>query len=394
MAVTQMTFLRNRSYQAVSMSHFFIDILNSSRNLLVAIIAVAMGLTNTQVGIVLLLYNVGGSLSQPFFGWLADRIGARWLVIGGLGWMITFFGLAAITSNWLALVSLTAAGLGSGAFHPTGTMVASQTSQSSKGKATAVFFFSGQFGLFLGPVLAGILLQQYGRPGYIVLPALAVIAFVYAWQYLPVNHQILHKKKEERAQAQQTRGLHWTTFVRRSVPLIIIILTGSTVSIAAITFAPKLFTEIGYLPAYVGLLSGFYMLGSAAGVIVGGALADRILWKRVIILGMVGLVVPIYFYIPAVGTIQVILLLTAGFFSGVPHTILVLMVQSLFPGRQAMASGLALGLMFTGGAIGSFGLGVIADRIGLATALQATAVLPIIGLVAALFLPQRGKAKG
>jgi len=389
MAATQMTFLRNRPYQAVSMSHFFIDVLNSSRNLLVAIIAVAIGLTNTQVGIVLLLYNVGGSLSQPFFGWLADRIGARWLVIGGLGWMIGFFGLAALSGDWLALIALTAAGLGSGAFHPTGTMVASETSQTSKGKATAVFFFSGQFGLFLGPVMAGILLQQYGRPGYIVLPALAVIAFVYAWQYLPINRQALHEKKENRAKARQTRGLPWPTFVRRGAPLIIIILTGSTVSIAAITFAPKLFTEMAYLPAYVGLLSGFYMLGSATGGIVGGALADRVVWKWVIVLGMAGMVIPIYFYIPAVGVAQVFLLLTAGFFSGMPHTILVLMVQSLFPGRQAMASGLALGLMFTGGAIGSFGLGIVADRIGLATALQATAVLPVIGLVAALFLPKR-----
>ncbi len=90
MAAAQRAFLRNRPYQAVAMTHFFIDALNSSRNLLVAIIAVAVGLTNTQVGVVLLLYNVGGSLSQPFFGWLAGRVGARWLAIGGLGWMIAF----------------------------------------------------------------------------------------------------------------------------------------------------------------------------------------------------------------------------------------------------------------------------------------------------------------
>ena len=389
MAAAQRTFLRNRPYQAVAMTHFFIDVLNSSRNLLVAIIAVAVGLTNTQVGVVLLLYNVGGSLSQPFFGWLADRVGARWLVIGGLGWMIAFFGLAAVSGDWLALFALTAAGLGSGAFHPTGTMVASETSQTNKGKATAVFFFSGQIGLFLGPVAAGLLLQQYGRPGYVILPALGGAALLYAWRYLPVDRHALHEKREERAKRQQTRSLPWPALLHRGIPLVVIILTGSTVSIAAITFAPKLFTEMAYLPAYVGLLSGMYMLGSATGGIVGGALADRVVWKWVVVMGMAGMVIPIYFYIPAVGVVQVVLLLLAGFFSGMPHTILVLMVQSLFPGRQAMASGLALGLMFTGGALGSFGLGIIADRIGLAATLQATAVLPLIGLVAALFLPKR-----
>ena len=237
--------------------------------------------------------------------------------------------------------------------------------------------------------MAGLLLQQYGRPGYVILPALGGLALLYAWRYLPVDHHALHQKRQERAKRRHGRSLSRPALLHRGIPLVIIILTGSTVSIAAVTFAPKLFTEMAYLPAYVGLLSGVYMLGSAAGGVVGGALADRVVWKWVVILGMAGMVMPIYFYIPAVGVIQVILLTAAGFFGGLPHTILVLMVQSLFPGRQAMASGLALGLMFTGGALGSFGLGIIADRMGLATTLQATAVLPLVGLAAALFLPQR-----
>ena len=143
MTTIQTIYYRERPYQAVALTHFFIDILNSSRNLLVALIAISMGLTNAQVGITLLLYNVGSSVSQPVFGWLADRIGARWLVVGGIGWMILFLGLAAIAPDWMALVSLTVAGIGSGMFHPSGTMVASQISRTATGKATAFFFFSG-----------------------------------------------------------------------------------------------------------------------------------------------------------------------------------------------------------------------------------------------------------
>lgn len=389
MTVTPITFIRQRPYQAVSLSHFFIDILNSSRNLVVALIAVEIGLSNAQVGIALLLYNVGGSLSQPFFGWLADRTGARWLVILGLAWMITFFGLAAVAGDWLALFALTIAGVGSGMFHPTGTMVASQISRTATGKATAFFFFAGQFGLFLGPILAGFMLDLYGRPGYIALPALAVMALVAAWQWLYDSPEVQLEKKTEWAQARATKTFSRASFLHRGTLLIIIILTSSTVSIAAITFAPKLFTELGYMQTRVGFLSGMFMLGSAVGGILGGALGDRIAGKWVIILGMSGLIAPVYFYIPAAGVRQLLLLLLAGFFSGIPHTIIVLMVQSLFPGRRALASGLALGLMFSGGAIGSYLLGVIADEIGLGTALQATAVLPVITVLAALFLPKR-----
>ncbi len=389
MAVTQTSFIKQRPYLAVAVTHFFVDVLNSSRNLVVALLAIQLGMSNAQVGIALLLYNVGGSLSQPLFGWLADKFGARWFVIGGMAWMIFFFSLAALAGDWLALAALTVAGLGSGAFHPTGTMVASQSSHTHQGKATAGFFFAGQIGLFLGPVLAGVLLQEYGRIGYLILPVLALIAFVIGWQWLHKEDDHLEHKKEERAQARNTRKVRRSGLLRRTTLLTIIILTGSTASIAAITFAPKLFSELGYQPAYVGLLSGLFMLGSAFGGIMGGSLGDRIAGKWVICLGMGGLILPLYLYIPATGAILPLLLLIAGFFSGTPHTILVLMVQSLFPGRQALASGLTLGLMFSAGAIGSFILGVIADTVGLGVALQATAVLPLIAFTAALFLPKK-----
>lgn len=388
---TQTTFWQERPYQAVSLSHFFIDILNSSRNLLVAILALEIGLTNAQVGIALLLYNVGGSLSQPFFGWLADRVGARWLVVGGVGWMVAFFALAAVAGDWTALIALTVAGIGSGMFHPTGTMVASQISQTATGKATSIFFFSGQFGLFLGPILAGIVLDAYGRPGYIVLPLAAVSALLYGWLWLANNPgpDAGPAAQAVRAQARAARTVSRGEWLRRGLPLLLIILASSTVSIAAITFAPKLFTELGYVQTRVGVLSGMLMLGSALGGVVGGSLMDRVAGKWVVVAGMAGLIVPIYSYIPATGWLQPALLLVAGFFAGMPHTILVLNVQSLFPGRRALASGLALGLMFAGGAVGSYFLGLLADEIGLAPALQMTAVLPVIALLAALALPAR-----
>lgn len=150
---------QNKAYVAVALTHFTVDVLNNSRTLLIAILALSLGLSNAQVALVALLYNVGSAVMQPLFGWLADRFGARWLVLGGIGWMILFYGLAALAGDWLALVALTVAGVGSGAFHPTGTMVASQASTTRRTQATAYFFTAGQLGLFLGPVFAGILLQ-------------------------------------------------------------------------------------------------------------------------------------------------------------------------------------------------------------------------------------------
>ena len=388
MTTIQASFLKERSYQAVAFTHFFVDVLNSSRNLLMALLAINLGLTNAQLGINLLIYNIGSSLSQPLFGWLADRIGVRVLVLGGIGWMILFFVLAATLSEWPALIAVTIAGIGSGAFHPTGTKVASETSKEFTGRATAVFFMSGQLGLFVGPVLAGFLLEGYGRPGYLVLPVLALLAFVGGWQWLTRQRTSTSDLATSPTAVLPPIQVS-ASLIRAAGLLFLIILSYSSVGIGAMTFAPKLFTELGFEPTYVGWLGGLFMLGSAAGGVVGGALADRYSGRWVIFGGLMAAILPIYFYIPVAGFGRFVLLFLAGFFSGMPHSILILRVQSLLPNRKALASGLALGTMFFSGSVGSYVLGVMADRVGLAVTLQGTAVLPLIAGLLALLLPRR-----
>jgi FSR family fosmidomycin resistance protein-like MFS transporter len=392
MTTFESSYIRNRAYLAVSMTHFFVDVLNNSRTLLVAIIAVSIGLTNTEVGYALLVYNIGSALLQPVFGLLADKFGPRWLVVGGMGWMIGLYGLASIASDWPALIAITLAGFGSGAFHPTGTKVAGEVSTTARNQATAVFFTAGQFGLFVGPVLAGGLLDSYGRTGYIVLPFLALLAFGSGLRWLSNDHdghrhtpEMVEKEAVGKTAKQPTQPIHWPT----ALPLIIIIVSSSTIGIAAINFAPKLFTEMGFNPAYVGWSAGLFMMGSAVGGIIGGALGDRIGRKPPIFLGFAAAVLPLYFYIPAPDPWRFVLLLLAGFFAGMPHSILVILAQSLMPGKRGMASGLILGLMFFSGAIGSLVVGWLGDRIGLGPALQWTAMLPAIAVAATFMLPSK-----
>jgi FSR family fosmidomycin resistance protein-like MFS transporter len=381
-------FLRERAYVAVASSHFFVDVLNSSRTVLVALLAISLGLSNAQVGIALLLYNVGSALSQPFFGLLADRRGPRWFVAGGLFWMVAMYGLAAVLGGWGALVAITLAGFGSGAVHPAGTMVASESSVQARTQATGFFFASGQTGLFLGPILAGLVLEAFGQPGYLVLPMIALSAVIAAWRWISDRQYTTLERRE----AVESAPEEWQAEARTLLPLIVVIATSSTIGIAIINFAPKLFADLGFSPLYVGWTAGLYMMGSAVGGITGGTLADRTNRRLPILLGMVGCILPIYFFIPAGDPWRFGLLVLTGFFAGMPHSVLVIMVQTLLPGRRAFASGLTLGLMFFSGAVGSYLLGVVADEIGLAIALQGLIVLPLTAILGTLLLP--GKALG
>ena len=380
------SYLQKRDYQAVAYTHFLVDVLNSSRSLLVAILAVLIGLSNTQVGIVLLLYNVGNALSQPLFGRLADRIGARWLVTGGVGWMVFFFSLAAVAPPWPALFALTVAGLGSGAFHPTGTMVASQSSEKQRTQATSIFFMSGQLGLFSGPILAGLLLENFGRGGYIVLPLWALSALLMGWFWLSPGQA--HPEIEIAQVGQVSVQAIWQRLrTPLALQLGLIIFCTSTISMSAINFAPKLFTEQGYGASYVGLLTGILMLGSAVGGVVGGLIADRRNGRLVIRIATLAVILPVIFYVNAGDVLRLVLLLTAGFFVGMPHSVLVLMVHNLLPGQRATASGLALGFMFFSGSVGALAVGAVADQIGLGLTLQLTAALAVVAFGATLFLP-------
>lgn len=397
MAIPEINYLRNRSYLTTAASHLSIDVLNNGRILLVAILAVSLGMSNAQVGLFLLLYNVGASLSQPLFGWLADRFGARWLVMGGLAWTSSFYVLASVVPEWPALYALTLASLGSAAFHPSGTKIASQASELRRTQATAFFFMAGQIGLFLGPILAGVLLDGYGRRGFLALPLFAMLVVLAGWRWLvdDVRHGSADRSHRSNAQDSSAgaRARSSTPTARdlglhRMLPaLIVIALAYNTVSFSTQNFAPKLFAEWNYSASYLGWVAGLFMMGSAVGGVVGGSLADRIGGKPVITVSMVAAVLPVFFYIPAGDVWRFPVLLLAGFFGGMPHSIVILQAQALLPDRRALASGLALGFMFLSGALGSYAVGVVADAVGLATTLQWLGLLMLVGAGAALFLP-------
>ncbi len=335
------SYLRERAYIAAATAHFFVDVLNNSRTVLMPLLALSLALDNKTYGLLALFYGIGNSLTQPLFGLLADRLGPRWLVAGGVAWMMIFFTIGAVASEGVAVIAITLASLGSGAFHPTGTMVAAQARNGQKAQATATFFTVGQMGLFLGPVMAGQLLEGWGRSSYLVLTAAAVLPFVLSWQWLegrPWKQPVQPSPLPSFPTPLKTEGRG-----RVLIVLFILILTLSTVSNATQEFAPKLFTEMGFSPSYVGWLSGIRMLASAMGILAGGVLADRLGDRWPVFLGGAIGLVPYILYIPAPEPWRSLLLALAGFSSGLPHSILIVRSQALLPNRQALASGLSLG---------------------------------------------------
>ncbi|MEM8857572.1 MAG: MFS transporter [Chloroflexota bacterium] len=374
-------------YWATCFTHFCIDFLNNGRSILMAVLAVALGMSNAQVGFILIIYNIGNALSQPFFGMLADRIGPKRLVVGGMLWMVFFSALTAVLPSWPAVFTLTAAGLGSGMFHPAGTTIATRPDFSRRNLATGLFFFFGSAGLFVGPIAAGYFLEIWDRPGYMLSAGLAATAFVLG--LATINDGWFHHLKaidlaqpEKAANKDGNLKIGWGF-----IPVLMTIAGYSSVGIIVMTYLPKLLIESDTAVSTAGFVTGSFLFGTMLGTLSGGMLADYLPGRTIILLGMLGAILPLWFGVPATGAIQIGLLFLSGFLAALPHSTLVLMIQSIFPKGRGFASGLALGGMFFIGSVFSYIAGAVADTIGLQVTLQGAGVLPLISAAMVFFLP-------
>ncbi len=378
--------LGNGVFSAMGMGHFTVDFLNAQRPIILTFLSASLGLTNTSLAAISTGYVWAASASQPVFGWLADRLGTRWLAGLGILWMFAFFGLAMVLPGTPALVCLILASLGSAAFHPAGAMEATLVGRNHyagrETTAASLFFFFGQMGLSVGPMVGGALIGQFGLMGLLALSTLAVPVGVNAtWQLR--SSQSHHPEKNGHTPAPQAD--------RAAMGVIVALaLVGGLQAWAQqnmITFIPKYLSDLGASPAVYGIISGLFMGGSAVGNVIGGGLADRFGKQRVAMLALLLASAPL-FLIARVGLSDWLYLLVplSGALTGAVHSIVVVLAQRRLPMGMATASGLTLGFIFSAGALGTLLSGPIADAAGFPLVFMLTGGLVIIAAVLTLFL--------
>jgi FSR family fosmidomycin resistance protein-like MFS transporter len=378
--------LKNRLLLSISAGHFAVDVINSVVPVLLATLAAPLALSNAQIGIALTLHIFAGALSQPLFGWLADRFSDRPAALAGAGvaWMAVCLAAIALSTNWTLIVLLVGLmALGSGLFHPIGTASAAASAPSRAASATAIFFFSGQLGLSLGPLLGGALLgASHGTRSILALTALtlapAALLFVAPRPVIPVSGT---------AHAAHTAARVGVAIL---AAFIVLVALRSSIQSVFMSFLPKFFADRGWEPVAYGAIAGIFMFTAAIGNIIAGDIADRFGMRAATIW-------PLLISVPA-GLICLwspspltafIACGVAGMVIGGQHSVLVVHAQRLLPVRQGFAAGLILGFTFATGGIGTALVGALADTVGLLTAMQGAVLLALPAAALALTLPGR-----
>ena len=392
MSARSTTLLADRRFSPIILSHFIVDALNVQTSILLTFLSTSLGLTNGLLGLFNSIFQLTGSLSQPVFGYLTDRVGIRRMVTCGVLWMGCFFTLALLVPGWPAIIFLIISALGSGAFHPAGASQATTVGRTlMAGRETtfaSIFFTFGQAGYFIGPLIGGILLTTWNKSGLLLLSLSAIlISGLDAWQFQvdPLPEKIV--KKEPTKFNAHFKEIGWFALFA----LIIVAAFQSWTFQTVLAFLPKYLSNHGLTADIYGLIVAFFMGGTTLGNLLGGSLADRIGKKWVVTLGM-GLCTFPMFLIPHIDTGSVWIYLAvclAGMFNGTVNSISIVLAQKLIPGGLGLASGLAMGFIFSAGGLGVLASGALADRLGLVSVFYLCTILSISGAVMGLFLVDR-----
>lgn len=385
-----MQLLRNKVFRLVSLGHFFIDILSGTRGIVFAYLSVPLAMSNSILALISAMYMISGSLSQPFFGYLADRIGTRRVMTGSMLWMASLFSLAMLSSGWVTVILLILCSLGSGAYHPSGYAEAINGKQvqilKQENSAASIFMVFGTVGFFIGPMAGGVILASWGLHGLLILSFLLMaFGLVAANQYnnrfgtaLAINGGTSAASTGERINIIQNGLL---------LPILLISINAaiqSWIDQNVLIFLPKYLIELGEPASVYGLLTGVFVAGYAIGNLAGGSIADRVGKKPVIICGILGACIPfIWMASNGYSSLYFLFVLLAGILCGAAYSVTVVVAQKIIPGGRATASGLALGFMFTGGALGTMLTGIVADTWGYLPVFSLNAIL---GLVCGLMI--------
>ncbi len=373
----------NSLFASIALGHLMVDIFNGSRPVLLTY----LGLSETGIAFISTIYIWASALSQPFFGWVSDRVGPRWLAAGSVLWMTIFYSLALFLPGNTGLLCLILAAFGSAAYHPVGTVQATlQGREKLKGReatATSLFFMSGQFGHFIGPIITGLILAKLHAPGLLIFSAVSIpVGFTLAYQ-LNANKPHPHPAQEFKV-SPRLQAAAWMI-----VSLAIVATLQSWAQSNIVNLMPKYFKDMGLAPTTYGNMAGLFMGGSALGNFIGGSFGDRYNKRAVVSIALSLASAPI-FVMSKIGWSYWLYFLVplSGLLTGAVHSIMVVLAQRLLPGGMALASGLTLGFIFSMGALGMLLTGPMAETQGFPSVLVMTSGLVFVGAIFALGLPK------
>ena len=269
----------------VSSAHFFSHFFILTLPPLFLTIKEDLGVTFTQLGVVVSVYAVGSFVGQYPMGVLADKYGPRWILICGiLTVSLAFILMGLIPIYWFMVGLALIAGLGDSVFHPANFVVLTATvAPERSGRAYAFHAFAGFAGFAAAPIVVDALRVFWNwHFALISVGCLGVIMTV----VLIVNKALLISE-EKGSHLVQVHSPSTTPVQIMGVlefikfpPILILFFFYVAVALAGSgiqQFSPSALPEMYSVDVSAANQVLFiYMVNISIGILVGGYIADKV----------------------------------------------------------------------------------------------------------------------
>ncbi|WP_336984358.1 MFS transporter [Acinetobacter soli] len=373
---------------AVAIAHLLNDLIQAVLPAIYPMLKVNFALSFAQVGLISFVYQITGSLLQPWVGLYTDKHPKPYLLPIGAGVTLSGVLMLAFSPNFMVLLLAAALiGVGSATFHPEASRVARLASGGRFGTAQSTFQVGGNSGTAIGPVLAALIIVPFGQHALAWLVALSILSIcilsrVSRWS-------IEHAKSKVATKTNSTlHKLHGRQLFM-AIGTVCVLMFAKFTYIASIsnyfTFYLIHKFQISLQTAQLHLFA--FLAAVAVGTFAGGPIGDKIGRNAVIWVSFVGMA-PFALIMPYADLFwTTVLSILAGLILSSAFAAMVVYAQEAVPGRVGMISGLMFGLMFGVSGIAAAGLGYLADINGIEWVFKLCSFMPLLGL-AAFFLPK------
>jgi MFS family permease len=372
--------------------------------LILPIIGKELGLSYSQIGLIMTCQYIAGAVANIPGGVLVDTVGRKGVLMAtSLFWVGFPYLLMGFTHSYLMLLGCVAlVGFGNSLWHPTAIPTLAHRFPERKGLVLSLHGMGGNVGDAIAPIVVGALLAVLSWREVVVLNVvpgivIALLLFVFLGT-LQLGGKKREAPRDPGAQSLRDyfRGLPELFRNRGLVLLSTSSAFRSMTQNALLTFLPVyLAYEMGYSPFWVGACMFALQTAGFAAAPIAGHLSDRMGRKSVMMTSMAMTAVVLVFMALAGKSLAFVFFVAVlGFFLYAIRPVLQAWLLETTPRNMGGTSiGVLFGAQAIGSSIGPLLGGLVADSYGLTATFAFLAGTIVAANLFILFMPKTEPAR-
>ena len=251
-------------------------------------IAISMGLSPFQVGILFAARQIGAGIAQLPAGFIGDNLKSRGTFLLATFWCVSAAQLltSGSTDYWAVVGFLTIGSIGAAAWHPVAMGVMTQWMPDRKAFVLGMHVMGGTVAEIVAPLVVGILLTFFSWNQVLQINTIPTI--ILGLVFIRLAPMVIAPPKEFEA-GLNIRGLAGAVAQPSTLAILLAIILQNMSVVAFMSMAPLYFEEVkGFSSRLTGLGFSLFLIGGAITAPFAGYISDKVGRKTMAIGGLIG----------------------------------------------------------------------------------------------------------